>query len=349
MAPARHRAATAGELRVTAAAVPTAPPAVSAEVAAERAERILSDWRGRGRIVVLGAGAHTRKILPVLERHAARIAGIADDSPAAWGRAVGPWFVASPRELITSEVTGVLISSDVQQRVLAQRAAAEFGGRCAILTLHSNAAATGGAPTLEFTGERQVAATLEEIELGHRARYYWALQHLAAGAQVLDAACGNGYGARILADGGARVRGVDICESAVAFAAHHFGGPGVSFFVARIDEPGALAHAAGGRGGFDAVVSLETIEHLERPEVFVSTAATLLRPGGLMLCSTPNADVMPLAEAPFHRRHFSIAETVALLTDCGFRDVAWFGQEGLQILPQRCTARQRYCLFRAVR
>lgn len=332
-----------------ASAAPTAAPA---DVAAERAEHLLADWRGRGRIVVLGAGAHTRKILPALERHAARIAGIADDSPAAWGRAVGPWRVAAPQALITADVSGVLISSDVQQRALAQRAAAEFGDRCAILTLHPDTIGTdprAGAPTLEFTGERQIAATLEEIELGHRVRYYWALQHLAAGARVLDAACGNGYGARILADGGAVVRGVDVCASAVAFAAHHFGGSAASFAVACIDDPSALSRAVAGREPFDAVVSLETIEHLERPEAFLTAAAALLRPGGQIFCSTPNADVMSLAEAPFHRRHFRVAEMLDLLAACGFRDVAWFGQEGLEILPQRRTPRQRYCLFRAVR
>lgn len=334
---------------MTATAAPNTSLAVPPDVAAERAERVLADWRGRGQIVVLGAGAHTRKILPVLERHAARIAGIADDSPAAWGRTVGRWRVASPQALITADVAGVLVSSDVQQRTLAQRAANEFGGRCAILTLHPSAAATDGAPTLEFTGERQVAASLEEIELGHRARYYWALQHLAVGARVLDAACGNGYGARVLADGGAVVRGVDVCESAVAFAAHHFGGPGVSFAVARIDDPGALLCAIREHAPFDAVVSLETIEHLEYPEVFLTAAAQLLRSGGLLLCSTPNAEVMSLAEAPFHRRHFSVAAMLDLLAACGFSDVAWFGQEELQILPQRCTPRQRYCLFRAAR
>jgi 2-polyprenyl-3-methyl-5-hydroxy-6-metoxy-1,4-benzoquinol methylase len=166
---------------------------------------------------------------------------------------------------------------------------------------------------------------------------------------VLDAACGNGYGSRILADAGAHVLGVDVAPDAVAFARHYFGGEHMRFAAAAIDDGRSLRLAAERRGPFDAVVTLETLEHLERPEVFLRDAAALLRAGGDLFCSTPNAEVMDLAEAPFHRRHFQTGEALALLDACGFVLIGWFGQEGMQILPGRCTPRQRYCLYHARR
>src|SRR6185312_2188975 len=55
----------------------------------------------------------------------------------------------------------------------------------------------------------------------HSGRYMWAAQ-LASRMNVLDAGCGTGYGAQILADGGAsRVVGVDISETAIAEAAQY--------------------------------------------------------------------------------------------------------------------------------
>ncbi len=317
----------------------------SAPTAQAAAQRVLADWRGRGRVAVFGAGAHTRKILPTLLAHADRIAGIADDSPAAWGTTIGRWVVAPPRQVIDESVGGVLVSSDTAQHPLAARVRRDYGDRCAVLTLYAESVADDG-PTLPDTGERQVGRSLEEIEIGHRARYYWALQHLPAGARVLDAACGNGYGSRILADGGAAlVFGVDVCDAAVRFAQHYFGNPQTCFAAAELDDARSLRLAAERRGPFEAVVSLETLEHLESPQAFLSAARTLLRPAGMLYCSTPNAEAMPLNEAPFHRRHYSLREFKNLLANSGFALVDWYGQEGMQILRQRAGTGQRYCLY----
>jgi 2-polyprenyl-3-methyl-5-hydroxy-6-metoxy-1,4-benzoquinol methylase len=323
--------------------------AVDAGTACRRVEAVLSDWRGREGVAVFGAGAHTRKVLPALLKHKERVAGVADDSPARWGQAVGPWVVQKPAALLRGRARGVLVSSDTQQATLAARIRNEFGADHSILLLYPEQDYDDGSPQLTFTGERQTGRTLDEIELGHRARYYWALQHLPAGAKVLDAACGNGYGAAILAAGGASVLGLDISADAVAFARRHFATPGarVRFEACRIDDGAALHRVAADAPPFDAVVSMETLEHLEHPERFIADAHALLVPGGLLLCSTPNADAMELDEAPFHRRHFSANEMCDMLTSAGFAGVEWFGQEGLQILPSRCLPTQRYCLYRA--
>ena len=322
---------------------------VTLAVAQQQARAALDDWRGRGPIVVFGAGAHTYKILPVLEKYAGKIAGVADDSPQCWGRAVGRWTVGLPAELIDDTVAGILVSSDVQQATLEARLRADFGRRCAILTLYRPTSDGDGGPTLPFTGERQTGRTLAEIELGHRARYYWALQQIDQGANVLDAACGNGYGTYILAEGGLRVLGIDVSEEAVAFARHHYAHAGATFAVGAVDDGVSLRQLATDFATFDAVVSLETLEHVDDPEAFLRSAHELLRPGGALFCSTPNAEAMELADAPYHRQHFTVDATLELLQTAGFPPLAWFGQEGLQILKGRCTPNQRYRLFHAIK
>ena len=63
-----------------------------------------------------------------------------------------------------------------------------------------------------LSNERQVAPTLDGIRRDHVARYEWAARQLAPESVVLDAACGVGYGSRVMADAGMTVRGTDTCS-----------------------------------------------------------------------------------------------------------------------------------------
>ena len=136
----------------------------------------------------------------------------------------------------------------------------------------------------------------------HLERYEFAARCLAPG-RVLDIACGVGYGTRLLADRGAAVRGVlgvDRSDAAVAYAQTRYGGAGVAFQVAD-------AFAFRDAEGFDSIVSLETIEHLEDPGRFLAGLAAMLRPGGVLIASvptTPSVDVNPHHRHDFNERGF---------------------------------------------
>ena len=121
----------------------------------------------------------------------------------------------------------------------------------------------------------------------HVARYMMARQYVRPGDRVLDAACGLGYGSRLLADGtlATSVLGVDLDPWAVSYAEEHYasGRPRLSFAardVACLDD---LAD-----GAFDVIVSFETVEHLADPEAFLAACRRLLTPGGRFVCSIPN-------------------------------------------------------------
>lgn len=141
----------------------------------------------------------------------------------------------------------------------------------------------------------------------HQARYRVA-QRFVGSRRVLDIACGTGYGLGILADAGAEVVGVDVAMPALREARRHVSKPVLMADGARL--PFAC-------GTFDAVVSLETIEHLEDRVGFVRELARVLRDDGLLLLSTPNAlhtrPVNGKPRNPFHLFEYTPGELRAEL------------------------------------
>jgi SAM-dependent methyltransferase len=168
-----------------------------------------------------------------------------------------------------------------------------------------------GVPPLELTGER----TLPDVP----AENYWYRRHLAvyewiaarvAGAVVLDMACGEGYGSAVLARTAGRVVGVDGNPQAHEHAKLKYTRPNLSF------EWGAV-ETYGEAGAFDAVVFLQTIEHVVDPTAVLRHFARILRPGGTVYVSTPN--VLTLAppgaqksENPWHLREYRANEFAVL-------------------------------------
>lgn len=144
----------------------------------------------------------------------------------------------------------------------------------------------------------------------HIERYEFAARKLRDTTSILDIACGVGYGSRLLKDSlpAAVVTGVDSCATAIEYAIARYARPGLSFQVQD-----AMAFEG---GPFDAVVSLETIEHLPNPLAFIQRVATsLLRPGGLFIGSVP---VTPSMDAnPHHLHDFTARSFQKLLSTNG--------------------------------
>jgi SAM-dependent methyltransferase len=169
-----------------------------------------------------------------------------------------------------------------------------------------------GVPPLELTGERTLPDVPEEN--------YWYRRHLAVyrwiaercdGLRVVDMACGEGYGSALLAQHASAVAGVDANPEAHEHASRRYRSPRLVFkreLVERFDE-GAP---------YDAIVFLQTIEHVERPELLLDRFASLLVAGGALYVSTPNVRTLapPGAERsgnPWHVREYTAQEFRALL------------------------------------
>jgi 2-polyprenyl-3-methyl-5-hydroxy-6-metoxy-1,4-benzoquinol methylase len=162
-----------------------------------------------------------------------------------------------------------------------------------------------GVPPLSLTGERTLPDVPEENYWyrRHEAVYEWIAARVA-GLDVVDMACGEGYGSAILARRAARVTGVDANPEAHEHARAKYTRPGLRFerdLVQTWAEP------------VDAVVFLQTIEHVEDPGAILDHFRRILRPGGVAYVSTPN--VLTLAgpgrdksDNPWHVREYRASE-----------------------------------------
>jgi 2-polyprenyl-3-methyl-5-hydroxy-6-metoxy-1,4-benzoquinol methylase len=98
---------------------------------------------------------------------------------------------------------------------------------------------------------------------------------------VLDLGCGNGSFSALLQSQNFIVVGCDTSASGIALAREVH--PEVDFFEYDISNP----LPAGFAEAYDAVVSLEVVEHLMQPRHLVARAYSALRPGGVLIMSTP--------------------------------------------------------------
>ena len=152
-------------------------------------------------------------------------------------------------------------------------------------------------------------------------RYAFASQYVK-GKEVLDIACGEGFGSRYLKLKGAkRVIGGDISDKAIECARSFYSEEGVEFILLDAQE---LPFSS---SSFDVIVSLETIEHLRDPRRFLKECFRILRREGIFICSTPNAEVTPKIKSPDHIKEFSPKEFKGLLEETGFCVNEFFGQD----------------------
>ncbi len=169
--------------------------------------------------------------------------------------------------------------------------------------------------TLPLTGERTVPGLdIENYWFRRHEVVYQRLAERCAGRDVLEAGFGEGYGADLLAGVARRVTGVDYDDSAVAHVRARY--PRVKVIqgnLADLPLPGASV---------DVVVNFQVIEHLWDQSQFVSECRRVLRPGGLLLISTPNRITFTPGRDtpvnPFHTRELNAAELTELLLDGGF-------------------------------
>jgi SAM-dependent methyltransferase len=178
-----------------------------------------------------------------------------------------------------------------------------------------------GVPPLALTGERTLPDVPEEN--------YWYRRHLVvyewiaaqvAGLRVADIACGEGYGSDVLARRAASVVGVDANPEAFEHARLRYVRPNLRFdrdMVERWSEP------------VDAVVFLQTIEHVQDAHAVLEHFRSYLAPSGVAFVSTPNVRTLAPAGAersgnPWHVHEYTAAEFRGLC-EAHFADVRLLG------------------------
>jgi SAM-dependent methyltransferase len=145
------------------------------------------------------------------------------------------------------------------------------------------------------------------VDAEHRARYWWATA-LVSDRNVLDAACGTGYGANILAGAGAKsVVGIDRAEHVIEFASRQAHTPATFRVADLLDLPFP-------DNTFDVVICFEAIEHVATPERALDELRRVLEPNGVLAVSSPNRGVY-LGGNPHHHHEFTSGELESALRD----------------------------------
>jgi 2-polyprenyl-3-methyl-5-hydroxy-6-metoxy-1,4-benzoquinol methylase len=119
-----------------------------------------------------------------------------------------------------------------------------------------------------------------------------------------------------------KLTAVDTDRGAISYAKSHYQAHKITF---QTGDARTLQFAA---QTFDAIVSFETIEHLADSAGFLRQSLRLTKPGGTLICSTPNQNSLPFDRSvfPHHLRHFTPEEFDTLLQDAGWSIEERFSQ-----------------------
>lgn len=186
---------------------------------------------------------------------------------------------------------------------------------------------------MKYTGERVIPELMKPMNgllLEHLARYHFAI-HYAKG-RVLDFACGSGFGSNVIASAKKKeiekIIAVDIDRETITYAKGKYYHPLVSFQVENCVEP-TLPEKM---GQFDLIVSFETLEHVDKEDIFMENIYQMLKPGGTLVISTPfgQGRGKPTSE-PYHVHQLTEQEFQELFT--AYEEVEFYYQKGVLIEP----------------
>ncbi len=114
------------------------------------------------------------------------------------------------------------------------------------------------------------------------------------GLRLLDIGCGGGLLAEPMSRLGFAVTGVDASAKNIAVASLHAAEAGVAIDYRNMTVEELLAEDA---GGFDVVLNMEVVEHVNDPGRFLRDASRLVKPGGVMVVATLNRTLKALVTA----------------------------------------------------
>lgn len=180
---------------------------------------------------------------------------------------------------------------------------------------------------MEFTGERAIdGKTPDRIWHDHIERYRFAIEYIN-GKDVLDIACGTGYGVNLFVSNGAtKAVGIDIDPESIGYAREKYKNKNADYSVGDIKKININDSC------FDVITCFETIEHVDNHAQALKELKRVLKPNGILIISSPNRKLTSpgraLDEKPnnqYHVKEFSQGEFCSIL-QADYTVIGLYGQ-----------------------
>jgi 2-polyprenyl-3-methyl-5-hydroxy-6-metoxy-1,4-benzoquinol methylase len=186
---------------------------------------------------------------------------------------------------------------------------------------------------MKLSGERVIPKLMNSdngLLREHIKRYEFASEFVSG--RVLDIACGVGYGTQILMERDnlgkiEHILGVDNDIETIEYAKINYPNEKVSYLVKDATEEGLVTKL----DSFDTIISFETLEHVEKDELFIRNLQSLLKPSGKLIISTPfgRGRGIPCTN-PFHIHQYKEEEFLKLLNGFSYIEMYYQRNEAIE-------------------
>ena len=133
----------------------------------------------------------------------------------------------------------------------------------------------------ESKSDLGVRATHIYANMLDQMRYIYTLNYIV-GKDVLDIACGVGWGTYVMSKVASNVYGVDLSDTAINTAKKFYNQDNIKYYTNFLENCNILDSS------IDIVTSFETLEHIDEPQLFLNEIFKVIKPNGILFISTPN-------------------------------------------------------------
>ncbi len=187
--------------------------------------------------------------------------------------------------------------------------------------------------TIERLTPEKVRSQEENLlYLRHLFAYEFVKNTINQDSLVLDLGCGEGYGTSLLSQNLRKVIGLDVDKKTVAEASQRYGSKNCFF---EVYDGLKIPY---GDDSFDAVVSMQVIEHVKDDIHYVSEAYRILKKNGIFILTTPNKTYrLKPGQKPWNRFHFReyYPEELENLLKKYFSEVKVWGIRGIEEIQKK--------------
>ncbi len=191
----------------------------------------------------------------------------------------------------------------------------EFHGVDEVLAYRCNDTGLVFFRPIEIAGSANLYRELQRkipYYVGLKWEHHQALQDLRSVSSVLEIGCADGSFLKRAAEAGIEARGIELNPDAVEKART------LGLSVELMDVSSAAERLTGHFGG---LCCFQVLEHVSEPGIFLNHCVRLLKPGGILIASVPNAEGFlkyyhELLDLPPHHMSQWKADTFAAKVDC---------------------------------